>query len=275
MMKAFLSLLGLLTLSLQVAQADVLVLVHGYMSSARSWDVSGVTAVLANHGWLPAGTPADVPGGLVRPALPATVDRRVYSVDLPAEAPLQLQAAHLASLLSAVRQWHPDERLVLAGHSAGGVVARLLLVNGNPYRVESLITIASPHLGTGRAAQALDVVDFNPFFCPGPGLEMLKSAFGGDDYAYLEHSRGALQDLLPEQSGNVLAWMNRQPHANIRYFSVVRYSPEGSGDNLVPAYSQDMNNVAALRGRAVLIPTPASHTLNPADGELLASILAR
>ena len=49
------------------------------------------------------------------------------------------------------------EKLILVGHSAGGVVARLVVLGNNPYRVDELITIASPHLGTVRAAQGLDV----------------------------------------------------------------------------------------------------------------------
>jgi len=274
-MKKWLTLFGLfLALPLSLARADVLVLVHGYMSDARTWSANGVTNALVANGWQPAGVLTDAPGGLQRPALPDTLSRRFYSVNLPAEAPLLVQADHLGHLLAAIRSWHPGERLILAGHSAGGIVARLMLLNGNPYRVDTLVTIASPNLGTGRAGQALDLVDFNPFFCPGPGLEMFKSALGGDDYEYLRHSRGALMDLLPEASGNLLAWMNRQPYPDIRYYAVVRMSPDGAGDEVVPAYSQDMNNVPTLRGRVQGFVTPASHTLNPADGELLATILA-
>ena len=123
--------------------------------------------------------------------------------------------------------------------------------------------------------QDIDAVDFNPFFCPGPGLEFVKTLLGGDDYRYLKYSRGALVDLLPAESGNVLAWLNQQPHADIRYFAIGRGSPHAAGDAIVPAYSQDMNNVPALRGRVEIIPTPATHSLNPQDGYLLAKILSQ
>jgi pimeloyl-ACP methyl ester carboxylesterase len=262
-------LIGLLVLLAQPARSDVLLLVHGYMSDAGSWDVNGVTQVLAANGWQPAG----VLGVAPPPAVPPAAANKVYSVNLPAEAPLPVQAMYLAAQVAAVRQWYPDERLILAGHSAGGVVARLLVVGSNPYRVDTLVTIASPNLGTARAAEGLDVVDFNPIFCPGPGLEFLKSVFGGARYDYLKHSRGALTDLLPAESGNLLAWLNQQPHADINYYAIVRGSPDAPGDSIVPAYSQDMNNVPALRGRVKTVFTLAGHGLTPQDGQLLADIL--
>lgn len=267
-------LLGLMALLLQPARADVLVLVHGYMADASTWEFSGIGPVLAANGWTPAGVLTAAPLAVPPPAA-ASTSNRTYSVNLPAHAPLMAQAGHLAGLVAALRQWHPDERLIIVGHSAGGVVARALVLNGNPYRVDTLITIASPHLGTYRAGQGLDVVDFNPVFCPGPGLEFLKNVVGGSDYDYLKYSRGALIDLLPAESGNVLAWLNEQPHADIHYYAIVRGSPYAAGDSVVPAYSQDMNNVPALRGRVQSIQTPAAHSLNPADGHLLAAILAQ
>jgi pimeloyl-ACP methyl ester carboxylesterase len=266
-------LIGLLALLVQPVRADVLVLVHGYMSDAGSWDANGVNQVLAANGWQPAGVLTAVPGAVPPPLVRPVSANKVYSVSLPAEAPLQVQAMYLAAQVGVVRQWYPDERLAVAGHSAGGVVARMLVVGGNPYRIDTLISIASPNLGTGRAAQGLDVVDFNPFFCPGPGLEFLKSVFGGAEYDYLEHSRGALIDLLPAESGNLLAWLNQQPHADINYYAIVRGSPDAPGDSIVPAYSQDMNNVPALRGRVNTLFTLAGHGLNPQDGQLLANLL--
>ena len=274
-MAKFSLLIGLLALLVQPVRADVLVLVHGYMADASSWDVNGVNQVLAANGWQPAGVLAAAPGVAPPPSAQPIATNRVYSVNLPAEAPLRVQAMYLAAQLGVVRQWYPDERLIVAGHSAGGVVARMLVVGGNPYRIDTLVAIAAPNLGTARAAEGLDVVDFNPFFCPGPGLEFLKSVFGGARYDYLKHSRGALTDLLPAASGNLLAWLNQQPHADINYYAIVRGSPDAPGDSIVPAYSQDLNNVPALRGRVNTLYTMAGHGLNPQDGQLLANLLLR
>ncbi len=256
------------------AAAAVVVLVHGYAADASTWELSGVNGELELRGWLRGGVYTPSPGGLqLSPGPGQQAAQRSYSVNLPAEAPLAVQADLLRLVLGAVRQRHPGEALFLAGHSAGGVVARMVVMGVNPFRVDTLITIASPHLGTVRAAQGLDVVDSKPFFCPGPGIEFLKSLVGGSGYDYLKYSRGVLLDLLPAASGNVLFRLNRQPHPDIRYYAVVRQTPFALGDELVSAYSQDLNNVPALQGRAEVLLTTAGHSLTPRDGVLLASIL--
>ena len=275
-MSKYISLLiGLLLLLHHPLRADVLLLVHGYASDAQTWEYSGINHELQAHGWPRAGilTPTG-PGGVpyVLGSMPES-ENKSFSVNLPAEAPLLVQADFLRGVLNGIRQHHPNDRLILVGHSAGGVVARLIVLGDNPYKVDELITIASPHLGTVRAAQGLDVVDSKPFFCPGPGVDFLKSVFGGSDYDYLKYSRGVLIDLLPAESGTVLTWLNQQPHPDISYTSVVRKTPFAFGDEIVPAYSQDMNNVPALRGRVNVLFTDAGHSLNPQDGILLAGLL--
>ena len=264
-------LFGLLALLLVKSVAgDVLVLVHGYASDAGTWERSGVNSELQAYGWPRAIIPAP---NMPEPAQQAV--NKSFTVNLPSEAPLLVQANFLRALLDGIRQRYADEKLILVGHSAGGVVARLILLGNNPYQVDELITIASPHLGTVRAAQGLDVVDSKPFFCPGPGIHFLKRLVGGSGYNYLRYSRGVLIDLLPAESGNVLTWMNLQPHPDIVYVSVVRKSPFALGDDVVPAYSQDMNNVPALQGRAHVLFTDAGHGLNHADGILLAGLLGK
>ena len=51
-------------------------------------------------------------------------------------------------MLAAIAQRHPTDTVDLIGYSAGGVVARLALVNYGAGTVARLITIAAPHLGT-------------------------------------------------------------------------------------------------------------------------------
>jgi len=245
------------------AVADVLVLVHGYASDASTWEVSGVNRALYAAGWVPGNWNA-----------PIAAARKSFAVNLPAEAPLMVQANYLRADLSLLRKFYPSEKLILVGHSAGGVVARLVLLGGNPFGVDELITIAAPHLGTERAAEGLDVVDSKPFFCPGPGIDFLKSVFGGREYDYLKYSRGVLIDLLPTSSGNILTWANMQPYPDIKYVAVVRRTPYALGDWMVPVVSQDMNNVPALHGRVQVVYTQADHFLNPDDGILLARLLA-
>ncbi len=257
----YLILWGLVSFS---ARADVAVLVHGYLGSAASWERSGITAVLSQQGWQPSGVMT--PRGLI-PLPGAQSANRFYTVELPSQAPLGIQARILSGMLQAIEPRGPDEPLILVGHSAGGVVARLALVEGGAPGAKALITLASPHLGTLRAVEALDETD-DPF-----PICLIKDFFAGDMYDVVRDSWGVLLDLTPEQPGNLLFWLNRQPHPDVSYVSVVRSGPVGMGDELVPAYSQDMDHVAALQGRSQIRVTPVSHSLNPMDGNLLAEIL--
>ena len=261
MIKKALLIIVLAILSMPVARAEVLVLVHGYASNASTWHMSGVNSVLMANGWRHGGIPAGVA---------ATTEKTFYTVELPAAAPLMMQTRLLLDFMQMIRQRHVNEPLTLVGHSAGGVVARLALLGGNAAQVSRLVTIASPHLGTPRAAQGLDIVEDKPFFCPGPGWYAMKSFFGGDKYDYLKHSKWALRDMLPPGYGRLINWANVQPHPGIRYDAVVRQQ----GDELVPAFSQDMNNVPALKGKAKVWLSQAGHMLNIRDGELLISILS-
>lgn len=254
--------LSLIALS---ARADVAVLVHGYLGSAASWEQSGVGNMLRQAGWQAAGLLT--PRGIL-PFSETTGQNKFYSVDLPSAEPILLQARILRDMLNAIGQRHPHESLILVGHSAGGVVARTTLVMGGIPRTKALITIASPHLGTLRAVEALDKTD-DAF-----PVNVMKSFVVGELYDVVRDSWGVLLDLVPERPGNLLFWLNRQPHPEINYLSVIRSGPVGLGDEVVPAYSQDMNNVFALTGKVKTHQTAISHTLHPLDGKLLAVLLS-
>lgn len=251
------------------ARADVLVLVHGYLGNGLSWEFSGVTGVLQRHGWQPAGHYVAGPVGVAgQRGQGATAENKYYLVDLPSEAPVLVQVHLLHEMLNAISVAHPDEPVAIAGHSAGGVVARAALVRGDYPNVRSLITIASPHLGTHRAEQALDATDI-PF-----PLSLVTDFLGGDSYDIAMRSRSLYVDLVRPRPGTLLYWLNGQAHPDIAYFSIVRGSPAGWGDYIVPAISQDMNNVPALAGGASLVSVPAGHGLNATDGAVIVNLLA-
>jgi len=272
MKKGILTILVLIAgLFISVARADVLVLVHGFLGSAQSWDTSGVTAVLEHHGWHRAGVFVAGPAGNRLIPAPGRANKlKYYTVDLPSEAPILVQAFQLRQILKSINVLYANEPITVVGHSAGGVVARAALVRGDIDNVKALITIASPNLGTVRAEQALDATDI-PF-----PLTMVTDFFGGDTYDMAMQSRGLFVDLVRERPGTLLFWLNRLPHPDIEYFSVVRGQPATlSGDYIVPGYSQDMNNVAALHGRSTLVKVNNSnHGLSILDGSVIVSILA-
>ncbi len=259
--------LFLLVLSFWIpsAMADVLVLIHGYLGDSDSWYESGVADVLEKAGWQDAGKVRLTPSRKVvfSPKSRRRASRRFYAVDLPSEAPLRIQADILVLYLRAIHRRHPRERLILVGHSAGGVVARLAMVEHPEIPVYALITIASPHLGTEKAEMALTGT-MSPlgFIAPLMGAGKLNL------------SQGLFADLVRERPGTFLYWLNHQKHPKAIYISIVR--KKGgilSGDFIVPPYSQDMNHVYALRGKAKTIVTEGGHGLRREDGVLLVRLL--
>jgi pimeloyl-ACP methyl ester carboxylesterase len=260
----------LLTLIFTPARAEILVLVHGYLGSADSWEQSGINDILDANGWKRGGLLTASPRAaqfLVGPGKDA--EKRVYVVDLPSQATIGVQTDNFIRMLETIRQTsRPGEPIIIVGHSAGGVVARMALVLGGAENVKALITIASPHVGTTLASEALDATDESGMFGP------IKSFFGGNGYQTLRHSRGLLFDLEYPHPGSLLYWLNAQPHPDIKYVSVIRINPAGfAGDELVPGYSQDMNNVPSIRGKSSVFTTPTGHLLIPQDADTILWIL--
>lgn len=225
--------------------------------------------VLESNGWQRAGY---LVGNQVLPPAPGravvTQGKRVYLAALPSEAPLMIQAAVLRQLLANVPT-QADEKRIIAAHSAGGLAARLLLLQQDAAKIDALISIATPHLGTHRAEQALDWVSM-PF-----PFSIMPEVIGGPGTDALRRSAGLLVDLVRPRPGSLLFWMNAQPHPETTaYYSIVRGNPIVlHGDWLVPAISQDMNNVPALRGKAKTVLVSSDHGLTPQDGVALLSIV--
>ena len=263
-------LLFLLFISLP-ADAELMLLIHGYLGNATSWEKSGVNEQLHQQGWQRAGMFRGSPHG---PQLYTTehsqARNRVYVATLPSNAPAIIQADVLNDIINIIRltKNNKHEKIILVGHSAGGVIARLALIRHQLKNIKGLVTIASPHLGTHRADQALDITaNHGPF-------NMVKRFVGGSDYDALTHSRGLMIDLRYPQPGNMLYWLNSQNHQKIYYSSIIRTNNNGeTGDFYVPGFSQNMNNVAALRGQSSTFITPASHFLVRQDANSILSII--
>lgn len=272
-----LALILILSLALlKSASADVLVLVHGYLGTAQSWAESGVLDRLHKRGYRLVGTYGYSAGGILYQGVDRTpTERPVYSVNLPSQAPVVIQADWLAAFLREIGKRHPGESINLAAHSAGGVVARMLLVRHGTLGVQKLITIAAPHLGTARAIQALDATDDRGMFGFVKGW-LVRRATGDALYSTVQFSRGLLLDLTPPAPGNLLFWLNQQPHPDIAYTSIMRIGTfHMPGDHVVPPPSQDLNRVPALAGRAKTYSMAQGHLLTAQDGDLIGNLLAQ
>jgi len=268
-MKTFQILISLLFFFSTSVNADVMLLVHGYLGDANSWEQSGINSELHKQGWSRAGMFQGNPQG---PQLFVTdsgeAENIVYVATLPSETPVMVQADILKNIINIIERDHSDSKIILVGHSAGGVVARMTMIRHQLKNIKALITIASPHIGTGRADQALNITENH-----GP-FNMVKSFVGGSGYDALKHSRGLMVDLRHPQPGNLLYWLNSQPHPDIHYASIIRLNNDGAtGDYYVPGFSQNMNNVPALLGKSSTFTTPSSHFLVRQDANTIISII--
>ncbi len=248
-----------------VLQAKTVVLVHGYLSNASIWNTSGFSQILARNGFVQADAYNFNQWGMMIPRPIAPNIDAFYTVELPAQTNLQTQEGILLQYLQHLYAQR-KEPLTLVGHSAGGLVARLFLLDPKRVPINGLITIATPHLGTPTADIA--------YLAGNSPIGMMISMVGEDT---LQDSSGLLSDLKEEKPGSFLFWMNRQPYPNIHYASIVRnnkmISKPDKFDFIVPAASQDMNNVWSLRGRSGVAITSSNHALSYQDGWVVLNIL--
>lgn len=249
------------------ARADTLVLVQGYLGHAGSFRMNGIVPVLHQRGWTDAGHLHMGPDGRLHTAAPAPDgSNRLYTLELPTEAPIALQAQVLSASIADIARRHPGEKIAVAAHSAGGVVARFAAVTNPELGVSTLITIASPHMGTSTA-EVGSMIGNSP-------LSWVAPFFGAST---INRSQVLYRDLWREAPGTMLGWLNRQPHPELRYVSVIRTNDiraPFAGDSVVTGWSQDMNAVPALVGRAERIVTPGEHGLRTGDAVLIADVLA-
>lgn len=255
------TLLITLLLTALAARAEMIILIQGYQAKGADWRDSGITTELTRAGWVDG-------GHLRRGAVPSNpASPYFYTVELSTEAQLLHQLEELSGHIQRITEGREGETLILVGHSAGGVLGRLYMVRHPESDVSALITFSSPHLGTESAEMGM-MLGQSPM---GMITRML-----GQENDLLGRSQGLFFDLVRERPGSLLFWLNRQPHPQARYISVVRDDRlSWFGDMVVPVWSQDMNQVHSLRGRAVTVPTGGGHGLTSEDGQLLVRILRR
>lgn len=247
-----------------LAHSETLLFIHGHLGDARNWRSTGITARAVDAGWHDAGTLEVRRGRIVHTGVVSGAAQRLFTVQLDGQAALQRQAAVLAGYVEWVRRRYPRTPLILVGHSAGGLVARLYMVQHPGANVAALITIATPHLGT-PLAQIGELVESSP-------LAWLAPLIGARE---LSGALGLYRDLAVEQPGNFLYSLNRRPHPPARYISVVRTGDRTNpgGDMLVPEWSQDLRSVQALRGTARTVRNAGTHALSADDGDVIVRLL--
>ena len=250
-----------------ISTAKTVVFIHGYMAEGSIWQNAGIIERMHQQGWLFAGRYGFDENFQVIQDVRKQSGNASVTIELPWENSIATQAELLNRYLQAIYQNRP-EPMILVGHSAGGVVARYGLVKYGRGNVDSLITIASPHLGTPMAELAMLASD-SP-------LGIIMQDLGDST---LRRSRGLFKDLITARQGSFLGWLNQQPHPSLAYYSIVRVAAPvdlqryDQADLVVPANFQDMNNVPALKGRSTLVASDGGHALVMKDADKVLKLL--
>ena len=261
MQKLLLPFLLVLTIFSQTVSARALIFIQGYEGDGSEWRTHGVTASLLATGWSDGGYLFDNGFSVDIPTNTTAGTDQFYTVSLPTEAPLMFQMQVVARYVDAINLRHLGEPLILVGYSAGGVLARLYMVQYPLTSVAGVVTIASPHRGAALSEVGL-MVGQSPLSW---GLPFI----GADS---INRSQGLFYDLAREEPGNLLFWLNREHHPVSRYLSVIR----SGNDWVVPPESQDMRFVAALMNTGMVenAYSIGDHDLNPGDGMILVDFLS-
>lgn len=259
MRRAILFLL-LLWLLPQPVLAQVMLLIPGVQAQEQThpFREAGVTVPLVASGWIDGGQMLPSLRGVEFDRSPEAKSRLFYTLVMPTDRPISMQAEWLNLYLDAATRRHPDEPVILVAHSLAGVVARYSLVTRKRPEVSALITIATPHVdGT--------MIELGDFFWQSP-LGTYTPLLGQSDLRQLLE---LYSGISPDQSGNVLRWLSHQTHPDIRYVAIVRMA-----DTVVEPMLQDLNRVSDLRGRAERLLSPDGHALTGSDGTVLAALFS-
>ncbi len=249
-----------------ISQAETMVLIHGYLSDSKSWRKDNLRQPLFKSGWVDGGNYSSSKQGVLTPSTQSLKHKGsvFYTVDLPYDAAIEHQAMVLGAYLHHLYSQR-KEPLILVGHSVGGIVARAYVTMKNTQPVNILISIATPHLGT-PVAKLSKIAAKTP-------LNIASRIVGAKN---LKQSLPLFFDIREEsqEKAGYLYWLNHHQHPAIRYFSIVRDNKSlRTFDFVVPPFSQDMNNIWALKGQSTVVISKGNHFLNKRDMKIIADIV--
>ena len=88
------------------AHAEIMLLIHGYLGDASSWEKSGINDALDQQNWKRAGM---FRGSQQGPQLftieHPDIDNLVYVATLPSDAPVMIQADVLKNIIDIIKKW--------------------------------------------------------------------------------------------------------------------------------------------------------------------------
>jgi pimeloyl-ACP methyl ester carboxylesterase len=138
---------------------DVLVLIHGWIRHVDDWlsyyNAQGIACTMLGYCYVAPGNPS-LPGQVYfRDLLPQLAkdfpNAAIYVYDYESFRDYDETGRSLATLLTHEQRQHNFSRVVLIGHSMGGLVARVagqILASGSYVPLKGILALASPNLGT-------------------------------------------------------------------------------------------------------------------------------
>lgn len=212
----------------QIAVANTVVLLNG-MTETNTWKSTNISANLSK-------------------------EHKVTVIRLPYRESIQFQSSYLNDALKKI-----DGGVILVAHSAGGLVARNVLVRTKNPKIKSLITIASPHSGSDLAVYGAILNDQIPFGNMFSRIMLPAEASAYKPLRQLKNKSVFLRDL------------NNRHHPNACYISIVK-----TGGYINNSYaniaSQNMNNVSGLISSgnfSGLQYSNTGHSLHPSDSAII------
>lgn len=147
------------------ADRPVIILVHGlgmnnyfWVDPQKSFVLGGLAPLTIFLGGERPKSDNTISFGAVDPAIKGLWDclkKEGYSLISWSQnqplGPIQIALDELKTVIASVRQKWPGKKIFFIGHSRGGLIARQYLARETINEAAGLITICSPHAGTGMA----------------------------------------------------------------------------------------------------------------------------
>jgi pimeloyl-ACP methyl ester carboxylesterase len=204
---------------------------HGMGATAETWIDAGVKSFLEKKGLRYGGVIGVDKRGQLQISQPSCPPEKADFFALQVADSFQslnLWERDLATIIEAVRSRTGAPRVILVGHSAGGLAARKYLVDHARYHhVAKLLTIATPHRGSELALIAIleDLLGANASGSEAINttsralLEELKAL---ESRAGLRYKAPIFRDLLPESLNPALRRLNSAPHpTDVKYACIL------------------------------------------------------
>lgn len=123
-----------------------------------------------------------------------------------------------------------DDNVIIVAHSAGGLVARHLLVNYKNKKVTGLITLATPHLGS-KTARVSDFINN-------------KAPFGNIFTRLFIQDSNRTRNMVSQLKINspLITRLRTKPHPDIYYSSIIKTGGKINNAFAHP-YAQNMRNI--------------------------------